>query len=243
MGTLPSLSKPATAICLSVSEYGLLIFALLVVVGLIGENKLPWWHHRLKIFEILVTIGCGGELLADGGVFVFSRRLQTIADGEFAVFNKEAATARKEAGDATKQAGDAIKEAAGVRLRAAELERETVLLREQLRIQGSRAALLMEVSSQSRFAKIERFKRQKVEIAQCGRQDNEITLAVITLMNLIRVRGWIVNPNNPFVSCATGLRVIVRHDAPESTLAAAKALGGVLNELGLMHLARHHLRK
>lgn len=108
MGALMSLSKSGTSYCLSASEYALLVFALLVVVGLIGENKLPWWHHRLKIFEILVTIGCAGELLADGGVFVFSRHLETLSD--------------LEVGNAISASGKAIERAAKSELRAAELE-------------------------------------------------------------------------------------------------------------------------
>jgi hypothetical protein len=134
---------------------------------------------------------------------------------------------RKQTMLALTKSGDAM-------LEAAKLEKETVALRNQLRTQENRAALLMEVSNRNRFAKIERFRGQKVEIAQCGRQDNEITMTVITLMTLLHLRGWNVAPNNPFVGCSTGLRVIVRHNASDPTLSAAKALGAVLKELGLM---------
>jgi hypothetical protein len=82
MGALTSLSKEATSFCLAASELALLFFALLVAVGLIGEYKLHWWNHRLWLFELLVAIGCAGELLADGGVFAFSRRLENLSNIE-----------------------------------------------------------------------------------------------------------------------------------------------------------------
>jgi hypothetical protein len=207
-----SLSKSATETALGGSEILLIISGLVLAFGAIGEylaehGKLPRCMEWPKlVFILMVVVSLLGEFIGDAGVFLFSGHLQTISDGEYTT----------------------------VRLRAAELEKETLLLRKQLRTQGSRAALLMEVGSQERFVKIEPFRGQKIEIAQCGRQDNEATMAVITLMTLIRARGWIVSPYNPFVGCTTGLRVVVRDNAPKSTLAAAKALGAVLNELELM---------
>jgi hypothetical protein len=65
---------------------------LVLVVGIIGEYKLPSYHHRLKAFELLVLIGVGGELVADGGVFFFSRRLQNIGDLEIAGLRLKAQT-------------------------------------------------------------------------------------------------------------------------------------------------------
>jgi hypothetical protein len=103
MGTL-SLSRAATICGLHLSEAGLLLFGLIVVVGLIGEIKLPSWHLRLKLFELLVIIGVAGELICDGGVFVFSEHLQTISDIEVAHLNIEAANARKEAAEALEHA-------------------------------------------------------------------------------------------------------------------------------------------
>lgn len=84
MGALTSLSRTETSFWLGVSEYTLLAFALVVVIGLIGEHKLPWWHVRYGLFEFLVLAGCAGELFADGGVFFFSRRLETLSDLEIA---------------------------------------------------------------------------------------------------------------------------------------------------------------
>lgn len=89
MGALISLSKTATSSWLKGSELALLVFALVVVVGLIGENKLPWWHHRLRVFEVLVTIGCGGELFADFGVFLFSRQLENLSNQEIAQLQRD----------------------------------------------------------------------------------------------------------------------------------------------------------
>jgi len=70
---------------------------------------------------MFVIIGVAGELWADGGIFLFSSHLQTIADLEIAALTREAAEAndrasknereaaelRKEAGDARQKAGEA----------------------------------------------------------------------------------------------------------------------------------------
>lgn len=95
MGTLFSLSKSATSIALNISEFALLLFGLLLVVGLIIEYKTEHGGRWMKIGEMLVIIGVAGELLGDGGIFLFSSHLQTIADLEIASLNKEAEDAKK----------------------------------------------------------------------------------------------------------------------------------------------------
>ncbi|MGA8025635.1 MAG: hypothetical protein WB992_00715 [Bryobacteraceae bacterium] len=98
MGTL-SLSKSATVVGLHLSEVALLVFGVIVVVGLIGELKLPWWHPRIELFELFVIIGVAGELIADGGVFAFSEHLQSISGIEVASLNHEVNTAKSRADD------------------------------------------------------------------------------------------------------------------------------------------------
>src|SRR4051794_38580251 len=101
MGTLLPLSRSATSSALHISELVVLLFGLLLVVGLIGElAKSAKWKSRLRIFEPFVIVGVAGELIGDGGIFVFSERLQAISDAEVAHLNKEAGDARKEAGKA-----------------------------------------------------------------------------------------------------------------------------------------------
>jgi hypothetical protein len=90
MGTLFSLSKSSTATALDVSELILLCFGAVLVAGLVGEYR-ESWKRRIKIFEMLVIIGVAGELLADGGIFLFSKRLQTTSDLEVARLNNDAA--------------------------------------------------------------------------------------------------------------------------------------------------------
>jgi hypothetical protein len=98
MCTLSSLSKSATSTALDISEVGLLIFGLLLVAGLIGEYaKSERWKKHVRVFEMFVIIGVAGELLADGGIFLFSRHLQVIADQEIADLTKEAGDAKTSA--------------------------------------------------------------------------------------------------------------------------------------------------
>src|SRR5579859_1339859 len=82
------LSKSATSIDLDISEAFLLISGLLLLVGAIGEyledhKRLPRWANWPKLtFEIIVAVSLAGEFIAYGGVFVFSRHLQSIDDAE-----------------------------------------------------------------------------------------------------------------------------------------------------------------
>ena len=96
MGTLFFLVKIRVASALDVSEYALILFSALVVLGLIGEHAERWKKH-IKFFEVLVIIGVAGELLADGGVFLFSSQLQTISDRELKAAVAEAGTAKTSA--------------------------------------------------------------------------------------------------------------------------------------------------
>ncbi len=105
MGTLFSLSKSATSIALDTSEIVLLLFGVLLTVGLIGEYaKSERWKRLVKTFEMLVIIGVAGELLADGGIFLFSSHLQTIADQEIADLTVTAGNAKTSAETAARAA-------------------------------------------------------------------------------------------------------------------------------------------
>lgn len=103
MGMLLSLSKPTAVLWLGISEWALLLFGIVLVVGLVGEHKgikSAKWKARERIFSMLVVVGVAGELIADGGIFAFSGHVQSISDGEVAAANLEAKQAGKDAGDA-----------------------------------------------------------------------------------------------------------------------------------------------
>jgi len=101
MGTFLPLSKSATSSALHISELAVLLFGLLLVVGLIGElSKSEKWKVRLRMFELMVIIGVAGELMGDGGIFVFSERLQAISEAEVARLNVEAGALRQRAAEA-----------------------------------------------------------------------------------------------------------------------------------------------
>jgi len=101
---LSSLSKTQVHVGLGISEFLLLISALVVVIGLVGEYRTPSWKIKYDLFTLLVAIGCAGELIADGGVFLFSHELEIISDAEV----KDAVT---KAGDAKTSADGAAKDA------------------------------------------------------------------------------------------------------------------------------------
>jgi hypothetical protein len=114
MGHFFSFSKSATNTALDASEWALLLFGLILTIGVLGEyKKFPTLLRASHAtFELLVVIAIAGELFADGGVFLFSRHLQTISDGEFAAFNKEAGDARDRAAKAELQTAEIRREMA-----------------------------------------------------------------------------------------------------------------------------------
>ena len=99
-----SLSKPWAVAWLSNSEWALLLFGIVLVWGLVGEyfadhkkKEYPRFKKHKRLFELLVIVGVAGELFADGGIFVFSARLQTISDAEVSTSNERAGNAEKDA--------------------------------------------------------------------------------------------------------------------------------------------------
>jgi hypothetical protein len=95
------LSKSAATVWLDISEIALLAFGAILVLGLVGEySDSPRWTKRVKLFAGLVILGVAGELLADGGVFLFSRRLQVISDSEIADAQLAASQAQERAAKA-----------------------------------------------------------------------------------------------------------------------------------------------
>jgi hypothetical protein len=120
---LVSLSKSAATDWLDASEILLLVFAVVVVIGVVGEHRCGWPHPKAELFTILVAIGCGGELMADGGVFVFSRQLQTISDQEAKEAVTRSGEAKTSADEAAKAAERAKAASDGAIKSAAEAER------------------------------------------------------------------------------------------------------------------------
>src|SRR5437870_1182286 len=111
MGIFASLSRNSALLGLHVSEVGLLIAGIILAIGVIGEMKTPTgfpilWP-RLWAFELLVLIGVMGELICDGGVFIFSERLQEISDSELQVVIKDVGNTHVAAGKAADAAARA----------------------------------------------------------------------------------------------------------------------------------------
>src|SRR5262245_45545559 len=99
MEYLFSLSKSATSLALDCSELLLLISGVVLVVGLVGEYRIPETSEWCKRCAAVVIIGVLGELIADGAIFVLSSHLQAINDIEVAELNNEAGEARKTAAE------------------------------------------------------------------------------------------------------------------------------------------------
>jgi hypothetical protein len=163
MDTAFSLSKSVTSTWLDVSEIALLVFGVVLVIGLVGEvAKSDKWKKRLRLFEMLVIIGVAGELIADGGIFLFSRHLQTISEAEYSGLNKQAADAYKQAEIARKEADSfeldiakAKKGAADALERAAKAEENLGEARKDAATANERAANSNKIAEDERLARLQ----------------------------------------------------------------------------------------
>lgn len=248
MGTLFSLSKSATSIALDTSEVVLLLFGVLLTVGLIGEYaKSERWKRHVKIFEMLVIIGVAGELLADGGIFLFSSHLQTIADqeiGDLATVAhnakgsaddaaKSARTAHDELGavekdivSAKKQAADAESHLADALERAANAERETAKLKARLADR-----VLTDPQVDAVVAAIKPFAGQQVRVTAYA-TDAECRGLTAQVLLVLDKGGWKRLPaTGMMLGGVTGILMYVN---PKSEMAApAVTLATVLNQQGI----------
>jgi hypothetical protein len=93
------MNATTTSLGLDLSELFLLLFGALLVVGIRGEYaKGERWKKRIVIFQQMVVFGVAGELFADGGVFLFSKHLQTLNETELAQLRDSTAKAQLELG-------------------------------------------------------------------------------------------------------------------------------------------------
>jgi hypothetical protein len=98
---LEFVTKSTASAWLLAGEIALVIASIFVVWGLLGESqKDKWapapshikrWHSA---FVAMVVLGVVGELIADGDIFLFSHRLQSIQDTEVAALNERAESLR-----------------------------------------------------------------------------------------------------------------------------------------------------
>jgi hypothetical protein len=121
MGYFLLLSKPETVVGLELSEIFLFVSGVLLVIGIWGEYRLPWWHHRLKLFELFVLLGCGGELISDAAIFALSTHLQSISDLEIARLNSKAEQSGKDAESAKATAKGFERDVVNAKLELAKL--------------------------------------------------------------------------------------------------------------------------
>ena len=196
-------------------EWMLLIAALVVVVGLVGEHKIPWWRPIYDWFVILVAVGCIGELAADGGIFFLSRHLQTISDAEVST--------------ALAQSRYANLLAQGAAVQAAALQEEAELLKKQAEDEKLKRVEIEESIAWRRLTKkqqlgiasrLSRFRGQianmwygagdkeaetfALEIASALNEAKWTVYAPAALLNIAEA-GHLFNPSSP--SLETGVSV------------------------------------
>jgi hypothetical protein len=172
-----SLSKSSINKALDACEYALLLFGVLLALGIIGEySKSEKWKVHKRTFEIMVIIGVAGEIFADGGIFLFSRNLQTISDHEIAVLNKEAGDARKAAGDAVERSNRANERASKSEELASSNEREAARLR---KLAEDERLARVKIESRLAWRRIDEQQRKQIVRDLNGFKGRELRLGVI----------------------------------------------------------------
>jgi hypothetical protein len=105
-----SLSEPATSTWLDISEWFLLICGLLLLIGIFGEyDKLPkrLFPFSEATFAMLVMLAIAGELVGDGGVFIFSSHLQKLEGADIQTLSQKSEAALRDASTADDDAKSA----------------------------------------------------------------------------------------------------------------------------------------
>jgi hypothetical protein len=197
------LSKPATETLLDVSEVLLIACGFVLAFGCIGEyleehRKLPRWMAWPKlVFITMVVASLIGEFFSDAGVFLFSRHLQTISEGEFAALNKEAGDARDEAGHAMERASKADERASANEKEAGRLRLDLVAA--ELRLEAVRVwAAGRRISEKQHREFVRELKlypspRYRVSITKLA--DDEAGTFAEDIMRVLGEAGWGVNIN------------------------------------------------
>jgi hypothetical protein len=249
MGYFFSLSKSATNSALNWSEVFLLICGVVLVIGIIGEEVEKWELHK-RLFVALVVAGVAGELIADGGIFLFSHQLQVMSDNEIAEANRNAGNAADAAGRAERSAQGARDKSAAVEKQADALDirlgaasDKLGKLEQQLLIQGPRWQILED--NRDAFIKaLKPFAKQRFTVVSCGWNPPVEPYKVEQgLLNLLGERGagWSIgSPGYVHWSlCANGATTVGGNEVTFSSAAnqtvkdAAQALSDELNKLSI----------
>lgn len=248
--SLFSLSKSATNGALNWSELALLIFGIVLIVGLVGEYRTSDPHSRcMKFFEMLVIIGVLGELVGDGGIFLFSHQLQVISDNEILEANRNAGDAKSSAKAAAVAAARANEAAGNAQQKVGEVEKRADAITARLDsasrdiiAQGPRSVLLAKAAPEL-VNQLEPFAGQRVTLLLCGEPnaaDQETTDTWAAIQNILGTDAnfgtsgakWEFVPTNVVFSndcgggqgLGIGLIVWVSKGASKKTMGAAKAL-------------------
>jgi hypothetical protein len=119
--SLSNLPESATTWWLGTSEITLIVSAVILTFGLVGEwpDSESWKRRTLyKLAKFAVVLGVVGELIGDAGIFETSARLSVLQNAAIDQAKAKAANAEERAGSANE--------------RAAKLERENLEIREKV---------------------------------------------------------------------------------------------------------------
>lgn len=215
------------------------------------------------VFEILIMVGVAGELLGDGGVFLFSRQLQILEGDDIKTLDTKTRSALDRAGTADTKAQSAFNmadkaqgktdavakqaDALGIRMnntsrQLGKLEGESLLLRRQILFQEPRSDLLF-AHAHPFVEAMRQFVGQKIEIRlnlltiQDPKDAEETRLFASMIQFLLgTVSGWSISGAQG--DMGWGVTVVVSRKSSPNTRNAAAALVSALADCGLTDMNR-----
>lgn len=217
--------------------------------------SVAWWNGIIIVMMVAAAASATGLVIVQNIAFKradalasataeLSEAKEGVANEKIAAATQKAAEADEAAGKSNEAAGNANERAAALEVKAAQLELDRAKLEQTVSFNGPRGVALTSARD-SIITKLAVFSGQKVFHIVCGSEfrganQSEISFADNAFALIFRDAGWVVSgsrhtiPPNEWLlpeiddtcSNGSGILVVYRPDAPESTRRAADALTG-----------------
>jgi hypothetical protein len=212
--SLSNLSEYAATWWLGASEITLIVSAVILTFGLVGEwpDSESWKRHTLyKLAKFAVVLGVVGELIGDAGIFETSARLSVLQNAAIEQAKSKAANAEERAGSANE--------------RAAKLERENLEIREK--VAGRR------ISKEQHDEIVKLLSPEPATFDLEAMQESETGLFASDILKTLTDAGWTLHQKLlPMGVIWTNLNIFLTDDPAAGRLAAAFQAAGIAFGIG-----------
>jgi hypothetical protein len=212
--SLSNLPESATTWWLGTSEITLIVSAVILTFGLVGEwpDSESWKRRTLyKLAKFAVVLGVVGELIGDAGIFETSARLSVLQNAAIDQAKAKAANAEERAGSANE--------------RAAKLERENLEIREK--VAGRR------ISKEQHDEIVKLLSPAPATFDLEAMQESEAGLFASDILKTLTDAGWTLHQKSlPMGVIWTNLNIFPTDDPAVGRLAAAFRAAGIVFGIG-----------